>query len=317
MKVLTWHVHGNYLYYLTQAPHDFYVVTRPGYPAGYAGIGGHLPWGPNVHEIEESRLHELDVDCVIHQSPQTWNVDRLQKLSAQQRGAPSVYLEHDPPQQHPTDTRHPAADGDAHIVHVTHFNALMWDNGDAATSVIEHGVCLPDDAIYSGERPKGIVVVNHLRERGRRLGLDVFLRLREQVPLELVGMDATSLGGAGEIPNHKLPAHVGHYRFFFNPIRYTSLGLAVVEAMSVGLPIVGLATTELATVIRNNVNGYIDTREDRLVEVMKLLLEDAALARRWGDAARETATQRFGIRRFADDWDRLLRRVAVREAVAA
>lgn len=23
LRVLTWHVHGNYLYYLSQAPHDF------------------------------------------------------------------------------------------------------------------------------------------------------------------------------------------------------------------------------------------------------------------------------------------------------
>ena len=37
LRVLTWHVHGNYLYYLTQAPHDFYLVTKPGNPPGYAG----------------------------------------------------------------------------------------------------------------------------------------------------------------------------------------------------------------------------------------------------------------------------------------
>jgi len=41
------------------------------------------------------------------------------------------------------------------------------------------------------------------------------------------------------------------YRFFFNPVRYTSLPLAVCEAMTIGMPIVGLATTELVSVIRN------------------------------------------------------------------
>ena len=29
LRILTWHVHGNYLYYLTQVPHDFYLVTSP------------------------------------------------------------------------------------------------------------------------------------------------------------------------------------------------------------------------------------------------------------------------------------------------
>jgi glycosyltransferase involved in cell wall biosynthesis len=99
----------------------------------------------------------------------------------------------------------------------------------------------------------------------------------------------------------------GH-RFFFNPIRYTSLGLSVVEAMMVGLPIVGLATTEMPTVVRNGVNGWVDTRIDRLVDVMRQLVADRELARQWGEAARATALERFGIERFVADWDRVLRR---------
>ena len=51
LRILTRHVHGNYLYYLTQAPHDFHVVTKPGHPPGYAGRVGVLPWGENVFEV--------------------------------------------------------------------------------------------------------------------------------------------------------------------------------------------------------------------------------------------------------------------------
>ena len=38
LRVLTWHVHGNYLYYQSQAPHDFYLLTLPGHPPGHAGL---------------------------------------------------------------------------------------------------------------------------------------------------------------------------------------------------------------------------------------------------------------------------------------
>ena len=38
------------------------------------------------------------------------------------------------------------------------------------------------------------------------------------------------------VPHAELPAFMSRYRFFFNPIRYTSMGLAVIEAMMVGLP---------------------------------------------------------------------------------
>ena len=49
------------------------------------------------------------------------------------------------------------------------------------------------------------------------------------------------------------------YRFYFHPVRYTSLGLSLCEAMTVGLPVVGLATTELPTIIDHGVNGFVDT----------------------------------------------------------
>jgi glycosyltransferase involved in cell wall biosynthesis len=130
------------------------------------------------------------------------------------------------------------------------------------------------------------------------------------VPLDLAGMDAESLGGIGEIGNLELAGFCSHYRFFFNPIRWTSLGLAVCEAMMIGMPIVGLATTELATVIENDVNGLISTDVDTLVSHMRDLLEHPDEARRLGRGARKTAIERFNIERFARDWNQLLSRVA-------
>ncbi|MGL6158508.1 MAG: glycosyltransferase family 1 protein, partial [Ralstonia mannitolilytica] len=254
LRILTWHVHGNYLYYLSQVPHDFYLVTRPPdasgcVPPGYAGKVGALPWGDNVHEVPFDAVAGERFDAVLFQSRVHWEQDRLTVLSPAQRALPTIYLEHDPPQEHPTNTRHWVQDPNVLLVHVTPFNALMWDSGITPTRVIEHGVHLPVPARYSGDLARGIVVVNHLARRGRRLGADVFDTLRRQVPLDLVGMGAEDAGGIGEVGNLHLPAFCARYRFFFNPIRYTSLGLAVVEAMTIGMPIVGLATTEMSTVI--------------------------------------------------------------------
>ncbi|MFX1767397.1 glycosyltransferase family 4 protein [Paraburkholderia sp. A1RI-2L] len=310
LRVLTWHVHGNYLYYLTQAPHEFHVVTKPGRPPGYAGRSGVLPWGNNVHEVSAEDLASREFDVIVYQQRSHWETDRLNLLSEAQRRLPQVYIEHDPPQEAPFAQRHWVDDPNALLVHVTAFNQLMWDSGATPARVIEHGVLVPEHARYTGGTPRGIVVVNHLRERGRRLGADIFDTVRREVPLDLAGMDARSLGGLGEIANPELPGFMARYRFFFNPIRWTSLGLAIVEAMTVGLPIVGLATTELASVIRDGENGFVDTRTARLVQCMRTLIDDPALARQLGDAARRTARERFGIARFARDWDLALREVA-------
>jgi glycosyltransferase involved in cell wall biosynthesis len=306
LKILIWHTHGSYLYYLTQAPHDFYVLSRPGRPPGYGGRCGHLPWGSNVFDLPAEQARHRQFDCIIFQDDPQYLKEQYADLSAAQRRLPRIYVEHDPPRDHPTDMPHPVDDPGMLLVHVTPFNALMWDSGRTPVRVIEHGVLVPDGVAYSGELARGLVVINHLAQRGRRLGGDIFARVREQVPLDLVGMGAEELGGIGEIEHAQLPAFAARYRFLFNPIRYTSMGLAVIEAMMIGMPVVGLATTEMATAIRNDVSGYVDTDVEKLVLRMRQLLEYPEQARRLGAGARRSARERFGIGRFVDDWNAAL-----------
>lgn len=303
IRVFTWHIHGNYLLYLSQARVEFYLPVLPGGGEGYGGRGKTFPFAENVHDVPVEAVRDLEFDCILFQTRKNYEVDQYEILSDAQRRRPRIYLEHDPPQGHPTDTRHWFDDPNSQLVHVTAFNALMWDNGRTPTRVIDHGILLPQGVRASGEIDRGLVVVNHLRQRGRRLGCDVFEQVRKEVPLDLVGMDAESLDGIGEVPPPELPAFMARYRFFFHPVRYTSLGLAVLEAMTLGLPIVGLATTELVTVIENGVHGFIDTDVRKLIEPMRRLLADPDLARRLGENARRLALERFGIEQFAHEWE--------------
>jgi hypothetical protein len=303
LKILTWHVHGNYLWYLSQVGHDFYLPVRADHEGGYGGRGESFPFGENVHEIpaEEVALHNLD--CILFQLRRNYEYDQFEILSGEQRSLPRIFLEHDPPQEHPTNTRHWADDSNMLLVHVTPFNALMWDSGRTPTRVIDHGVLDFPDIRYTGHVNRGVVVINHLRDRGRRLGVDVFEQVRKDVPLDLVGMASEELAGIGEVLPTQLRAFEARYRFFFNPIRYTSLGLAVIEAMLAGMPIVGLATTEMATAIQNGVSGYVETDVNKLIAFMQELMADPSEARRLGANARQYALERFNIHRFVRDWE--------------
>src|SRR5262245_5705010 len=205
-RVLTWHVHGNYLLYLSQARAEFYLPLKPGRPWGYGGRGTTFPFGPNVHDVPAEAVRDLDLDCVLFQSHRHYLEDQHELLSPEQRRLPRIYLEHNPPRENPTDTRHPVDDPDVLLVHVTAFNDLMWESGRTPTRVIEHGVFVPEGARYTGELPRGLVVVNHLRRRGRRLGVDVFERARREVPLDLVGRGSEETGGLGEVQPMSLPA---------------------------------------------------------------------------------------------------------------
>jgi glycosyltransferase involved in cell wall biosynthesis len=307
LKILTWHTHGSYLYYLTQAPHDFYVLSKPGRPPGYGGRCGHIPWGDNVIDLPVDAAKDAEFDCILFQDDDQYRKDQFLYLSDAQRKLPKIYLEHDPPREHPTDLRHPVDDPSVLLVHVTPFNALMWDSGRTPTRIVEHGVLVPDGISYAGDLERGLVVINNIATRGRRLGGDVFARARESVPLDLVGMGAAEAGGIGEIEHARLPAFSSRYRFFFNPIRYTSLGLAVIEAMMIGMPVVALATTEMATVVDDGVSGYASNDIPTLIERMQTLLAAPALARHLGEGARRHARERFHIARFVDDWNHAFR----------
>jgi glycosyltransferase involved in cell wall biosynthesis len=73
--------------------------------------------------------------------------------------------------------------------------------------------------------------------------------------------------------------------------------------MEIGLPVVALATTELVTIIKDGENGFIDTNVGNLIERMKELLANPEEARRIGEAGRRTLRERFGVERFAADWE--------------
>lgn len=309
LNVLTWHTHGSYLYYLSQAPHEFYVLSKPGRPPGYGGRCGHIPWGDNVHDLPVANVRGQEFDCILFQDDHQWEKDQYEFLTPAQRALPRIYLEHDPPRAHPTDTPHLVDDPNVLLVHVTPFNELMWDNGRTPTRVIEHGVLVPDGVRYRGELERGLVISNHLGRRGRRMGPDLFLRARAELPLDLVGMAAEELGGIGEVQHSRLAAFAAHYRFLFSPIRYSSLGLSVIEAMMIGMPVVALATAEMATVIEDGANGFSDTRFERLCDYMRELLRSPSLARDIGQAGRRRAQERFSIERFSADWDAALRYV--------
>jgi hypothetical protein len=306
LRVFTWHIHGSYLFYLSHIRHEIVVPVRAGHPPGYAGRGGTFPWPDNVCEVPAEDVCRQQFDCILFQSRQNYLEDQYEILSPAQRRLPRVYLEHDPPREHPTDTRHPVDDPNVLLVHVTAFNDLMWNSGSTPVRVIEHGVTVPSGIRYTGEVARGLVAINDLRTRGRRLGADIFEEARREVPLDLVGMDSEAMGGLGEVPPPGLAEFAARYRFFFNPIRYTSLGLAIIEAMMVGLPVVGLATAELVSVIENGVSGFIDTDRHRLIPHMRDLIDDPQLARRLGETARQRAEARFNVGRFVRDWEEVL-----------
>lgn len=309
LKILIWHIHGSYLNTLSRIDHDWYLPTKPDRPEGYGGRGPTFDLPSYMREVPAEQVRDLDLDLIIYQTPKNYFEDQFEILSEEQRALPKIYLEHNTPKPDAVATRHPIDDPNVLLVHVTHYNRLMWDNGRTPTTVIEHSVAINPDAIYHGTLERGITVINGMQKRPRIAGYDLFLQAREHIPLDAVGMMTEEFGGLGDVPYRDLHRRIGEYRFMFSPLRYTSLPLAVIEGLTLGMPVVALATTELPTVIEHGVSGYVSCDLDELIENMRGLLVQPDEARRIGANAREVARERFGLERFARDWNAAFARV--------
>jgi hypothetical protein len=309
MRVLLWHVHGSYCTSLVQGDHEYLFPVLPDRGPDGLGRARTWDWPENAVELTPEELAGADIDVAILQRPhelehlcEAWTGRRPG------RDLPAVYLEHNAPQGRIADMRHPAAGRpDLRLIHVTHFNDLFWDAGTTPTRVIEHGIVDPGHR-YTGELPRGAVVINEARRRARVTGTDLLDRFADAAPLDLFGMDAPALGGV-DVDQSRLHDELARRRVYLHPIRWTSLGLSLLEAMHLGMPVVALATTEAVEAVPPAA-GCVSTDVDRLAGAVRRLVADPDEAHERGLAARAAARERYGLERFLADWDACLEEVA-------
>jgi hypothetical protein len=307
VRILLWHVHGAWTTAFVHGDHEYVVPVLPDRGPYGRGIAQTYDWPDSVTELPPEALGDEEFDVVIFQRPH--ELERLAREWLGGRIVPTIYVEHNAPQGRIAEMRHPAADRpDLLLVHVTHFNALFWDAGSTPTRVIEHGIVDPGHR-YTGELPRAAVVINEARRRARVTGTDLLDRFSEAAPLDLFGMDAGSLGGIEDLPQRELHGEMARRRVYLHPIRWTSLGLSLLEAMHLGMPVVALGTTEAHEAVPAAA-GAVSTRLDVLEREMRRRIDDPDEARSRGEAARAAALERYGLERFLADWDELLEEVA-------
>jgi glycosyltransferase involved in cell wall biosynthesis len=276
-------------------------------------------WPTSVAEVGPEGLGDEPPDLVILQRPH--EAELLRRWTGLRAGqdVPAIYLEHNTPVGDVPLTRHPMADqAKVPIVHVTHFNSLFWDAGSAATTVIEHGVVDPG-LRYTGELPHAAIVTNDPVRRMRFVGTDLYASFAAVAPLDVFGMRVDQLPdalGLGErlsayenLTQEQMHAAVAQRRVYLHTTRWTSLGLSLIESMHLGMPVVVLATTEASRAVPAAA-GVVSADVGELRQALRTLVAEPELAREMGRAARTTALERYGLKRFLDDWDALIERVA-------
>ncbi|MFI1968613.1 glycosyl transferase [Streptomyces cinnamoneus] len=318
MRILLWHVHGSWTTAFVQGPHTYLVPVTPERGPDGLGRARTFDWPESVVELPPERLRDADVDLLVLQRPHEFDLARRWLGRRPGLDVPTVYLEHNAPGGPVPDTRHPAAGRPGlTVVHVTHFNRLMWDCGATPTTVVEHGVVDPGP-LWTGTLERAAVVVNEPLRRGRTTGTDLLEYFSRAAPLDVFGMGTDGLAErlglaadrcrAGELVQRDLHGALARRRVYLHPVRWTSLGLSLLEAMHLGMPVVALATTEVTEAVPAGA-GVVSNRLEVLHDAVRGFLAEPERARETGRAARAAALARYGLPRFLDDWDRLIKEV--------
>src|SRR4029453_16272517 len=312
MKILLWHVHGGWTDAFVRGQHEYLLPTTPeGAPWGLGRAG--RAWPESVREVPPDELQGLDIDAVILQRPE--ELDLAGRLMGRTPGldVAAFYVEHNTPKPDAAASVHPLADQSRiPIIHVTHFNRLYWDNGRAKSAVIEHGIPDPG-ALYTGSQERFGTMINEPVRRWRTTGTDLLPDFAGIAPVELFGIGgsevATKLGlpagrltWQGDLPTAEAHRQLAANRAYLHTARWTSLGLSLLEAMFLAMPIIALAATEACRAVPPEA-GTVSNDLGELKGAAGRFIADPDFAAACGRAARSAAVGKYGLEQFLQRWD--------------
>jgi glycosyltransferase involved in cell wall biosynthesis len=314
VRVLLWHVHGSWTTSLVQGRHDYLLPVDARRTPDGLGRARTWDWPASAVEVPPEDLADEDVDVVVLQRDHELALAERWLGRRPGRDVPAVYVEHNTPGGPAVTTTHPlAGQTSIRLVHVTHFNRLVWDSGRAPTTVVEHGI--PDPGhLYTGELPCSSVVLNDPVRRGRAVGADLLDDLARAAPLQVFGMRVTPLQGTvargrlrvhEDLPQAQMHQELARSRLYVHTARWTSLGLSLLEAMQIGMPVVAVAATEVPRAVPPDA-GCVSADPAELRRAISRFIDDPEAAMEAGSAARRSALERYGLGRFLADWDAVL-----------
>jgi len=223
----------------------------------------------------------------------------------------------------------------------------LWEAYRRRATVIEHGVDFTKPqasevevlrARYGLDCRPVAVTVNHLHPRKR---VDLFLHAVDRAAKEVPGTTALVVGGGperehltrlaarlgmeqgrdviftGAVPEEELPAHYALAEVYVHTGREESFGLSVIEALSLGLPVVTVAEGGPCDTVQDGVSGYlVPANEVALGEATARLLADRERARRMGEAGARFVDAHYSWEQGAQTLLRILDEVHERLGVA-
>lgn len=308
LNILTANNHENYSATLAKTGHNFYMLQHNRFHR-WDVKESQLP--DNIHfltgkDINQQIKYDLSFDLVLQQN----QIEHYPILSqiASQLSCPLLSLHHTQPWVDWDDDtiKHVGSLACNHNIFVSRFAAESWgfdpDNKDV--SIIWHGMDTDYWNGWVGGDGKIMTAVWNFIERDRICGFSLFEEVTNGLPINPWG-DTPGFSVSAKNRDH-LRELYRRASVYLNTTLWSSCPFSLLEAMSVGCPVVTTATTMMPEFIEDGVNGFISNDTAILRKRVEDLINDPSLGRRIGEAGRQTIIEKFGQQRFINEWNKVL-----------
>ena len=123
-------------------------------------------------------------------------------------------------------------------------------------------------------------------------------------------LDTAGLAGHlhDDVPQRRMHSLLATNRAYLHPYRWTSLWLSLIEAMTIGMPVIALPVTAAPEAVPADA-GVLSSDPTVLAATARRWIADPAEAAERGAVARRHALATFGLDRFLTDWQHILKEV--------
>lgn len=302
LNILVGPTHEAYETNLAKSGHNFYALQNAHFkkwnskfrvpPDNYTLLGQKIPLN-------------LDFDLVL--SANKFGQFQVLEGIAKQCGLPLLSIEHTLPapwwdENRLNECRNMRGKYNLFISEYS-INAWGWQSKDD-TGVVRHAIDTDNFCPADMQRENVCLsVVNDWINRDWCCGFNIWKSIidKYKLPTKVLG-DTPGLS----IPASSTEELIKTYqtsRVFLNTSTVSPIPTVLLEAMSCGCAVVSTENCMIPEVITNGVNGFMSNDVDELGNYCKLLLEDEELAKRMGEAARQTIIEKFNLEQFLSTWN--------------
>lgn len=182
------------------------------------------------------------------------------------------------------------------------FTANTWGLDDKDVVIAQKAVYTDLFDGWEGGDGKILTNVDWYHNRKNITGFETWEKLKKQFTMNPIG-NSPGLSEHTKDTNELL----SKYRkasIFLNTSSWLSCPIELIEAMSVGCPIITTKTTDI-DFIEHGINGFCTNDFEEIIKCIKLLLGDKNLARTIGNAGRTTIIEKLSQQKFIESWNKI------------